>query len=92
MPAAASAAILSRCFDMKDGQAQPIDSSLDAGKLYNDFTYRVDIDRIDKLISALPDGQDKDDLRIKWEALAKNILADLLKMTWRGVNDVCTIG
>ncbi len=78
-PTAASVAILTRFFGMKDGQAQPIDSLLDAVKLYNDFTYRQEIDKVDKQLGTLPEGKEKEDLKKKREALAKNILTDLLK-------------
>jgi len=78
-PTAASAAILSRFLGMKDGQPQLLGSLLDAVKLYNDFTFRQEIDRLDKEIASLPDGEQKDNLKKKREALAKNILTDLLK-------------
>ena len=55
-PTAASAAILSRFFGIKDGQAQPFESLLDAIKLYNDFGFRQQIERLDKQIDRLPDG------------------------------------
>jgi hypothetical protein len=64
---------------MKDGQPQPLGSLLDAVKLYNDFTFRQEIDRLDKQIESLPSGEEKDNLMKKREALAKNILTDLLK-------------
>ena len=80
-PTAACAAIMSRFFGMKDGQAQPIDSLIDALKLYNDFTYRLDVDKLDKQIEGLPNGEEKDNLKMKREALAKNILTDLLQKT-----------
>lgn len=78
-PTAASAAILSRFFGIKDGQAQPLGSLLDAIKLYNDFNFRQEIERLDKQIAGLPDGDEKTSLMKKREALAKNILTELLK-------------
>lgn len=78
-PTAASAAILSRFFGIKDGYAQPLGSLLDAIKLYNDFSFRQEIERLDKQIASLPDGDEKTGLMKKREALAKNILTDLLK-------------
>jgi hypothetical protein len=78
-PTAASAAMLSRFFGMKDGQPQLLGSLLDAVKLYNDFTFRQEIDRLDREIASLPDGEQKDNQKKKREALAKNILTDLLK-------------
>jgi hypothetical protein len=78
-PTAASSAMLSRFFGMKDNQPQLLGSLIDAVKLYNDFTFRQQVDRLDKQIEELPDGKEKEALSKKREALAKNILTDLLR-------------
>jgi hypothetical protein len=78
-PTAACAALLSRFFGIKENQQQPLDTLLDAVKLYNDFTYRQEVDRLDKQIEGLPEGEEKVNLKKKREALSKNILNDLLK-------------
>jgi hypothetical protein len=78
-PTAASAAVLSRFFGMKDGQPQLLGSLTDAVKLYNDFTFRQEVDRLDKQIDGMPDGTEKDSMMTKRNALAKNILTDILK-------------
>ncbi|MBI4333567.1 MAG: hypothetical protein HY673_20075 [Chloroflexi bacterium] len=76
---AASSAILSRFLGMKDGQAQPLGSLLEAVKLLNDFTFRQRVDQMDKQIEAMKDGEEKEALKKQREALAKNILTDLFK-------------
>jgi len=71
--------MLSRFFGMKDNQPQLLGSLIDAVKLHNDFTFRQQVDRLDKQIEELPDGKEKEALSKKREALAKNILTDLLR-------------
>jgi len=78
-PTAACAAVLSRFFGIKEGQAQPLESLLDAIKLYNDFNFRQGIERLDRRMAELPDGEEKTRLMKEREALAKNILTELLK-------------
>ena len=39
-PTAASAAVLSRFFGIKDGQQLPLDTVIDAIKLFNDLKFR----------------------------------------------------
>ena len=79
-PTAASAAMLSRFFGMKDGQQQPLDVVVDALKLYNDLTFRKQIDQIDKKLEGLPatDPQ-RAALAEKRKALIANILEEILK-------------
>ncbi len=77
-PTAASAAILSKFLGIKDGQ-QLSSSLLDAVKLYNDFTFRQEVDRLDADMAKLGEGEEKKQKRSKREALSKNILSDLLK-------------
>ena len=78
-PTAASAAVLSRFFGVRDGQSLSLDPLLDALKLYNDFTFRSEVDRIDKRLLTMPEGAEKTALKQKREALLKNIVTDILK-------------
>ncbi|MGB9176528.1 MAG: hypothetical protein WCB46_07320, partial [Methanoregula sp.] len=80
-PTAATAAVLSRFYGMKDGQQQSLDTLVDAIKLYNDLKYRTEVDKLDKEIGACTDPKKKEELTEKRGALAKNILTDLLKKT-----------
>jgi hypothetical protein len=79
-PTAASAAVLSRFFGIKDGQQLPLNLIVDAIKLYSDLTYRKQIDLLDPQIKALPAGDPKRKaLEEKRAALLANILEDVLK-------------
>lgn len=78
-PTAASAAILDRFFGIKDKQALPINTFIDAIKLYNDVQFRKEVDRLDEQITMLPDGEEKAKLKEKRNAYVKNILEDVLK-------------
>jgi hypothetical protein len=79
-PTAASAALLSRFYGIKDGQEQPVDLLIEALKVYNDVHFRQQVDRLDSQIAALPAGDPrKNDLQQKRDAVANNILEDLLK-------------
>lgn len=78
-PTAAGAAVLSRFFGVKNKQEQSLDILLNALKLYNDFSYRQQIDQLDKQIADLPGGAEKDALVKKREALVKNIMQEILK-------------
>jgi hypothetical protein len=78
-PMAASAAVLSRFYGIKDGQRISLEPMNDALRLYNDWTYRSQIDQIDKQLAKLQDGAEKDQLNLRRTALAKNIVNDLLK-------------
>jgi len=79
-PTAASAAVLSRFFGIKDGQQLPLDTVIDAIKLYNDLTFRKQIDQIDKKLEGLSatDPQ-RPALEEKRKALLANILEEILK-------------
>lgn len=80
-PTAATAAILSRFYGMKDGQQQNLDTLIEAIKLYNDLKYRTQVDTLDKEIETSKDDAKKEELKKKRDALAKNIITDLLKKT-----------
>lgn len=78
-PTAAGAAILSRFFGIKNRQEQSLDVLLNALKLYNDFSYRQQIDLLDKRIANSTDLEEIDVLTKKRMTLLKNITEDLLK-------------
>jgi hypothetical protein len=66
---------------MKDGQQQNLDTLIEAIKLYNDLKYRTQVDTLDKEIETSKDDAKKEELKKKRDALAKNIITDLLKKT-----------
>ncbi len=77
-PLAASAEVLTRF--LGDGQSAPVDTLVDALKLYNDFNFRQKIDRLDRQIAALPaDDPSRAAKQAEREALIANIQTDLLK-------------
>jgi len=78
-PTAASAAVLSRFFGVADKQTESFELMAEGIKLYNDYTYRKQVDELDAKIASLPEGEEKEALVKKRDALAKNILTDLLK-------------
>jgi hypothetical protein len=78
-PTAASAAVLSRFFRVKNKQEQSLDVLLNALKLYNDFSYRKQIDQIDKQLASTTDPEEIKALKDKRDALLKNILEDIIK-------------
>jgi hypothetical protein len=79
-PTAATAAVLSRFYGIKDGQSLPLSPLMDALRLYNDATFREEIDKIDrKLAKVKDDSPEKTELASRRAALEKNILSDLLK-------------
>lgn len=77
-PTAASAAILDRFFGVKDKQAVPINTLIDAIKVYNDVQFRKEVDRLDEKMAKLPEGDEKNKLKEKRNAYVKNILEDIL--------------
>jgi hypothetical protein len=78
-PVTASAAILSRFFGSGDRPQQIEASMMDALKLYSDFRFRKEADRLNDQINRTTDEAAKADLVRQREALTKNILEDLLK-------------
>lgn len=77
-PTAASAAILSRFFGIKNKQEQSLDVLLNSLKLYNDVTFRRQIEQVDKQLKDAT-GDEKTALEAKRVALLKNISEELLK-------------
>lgn len=80
VPTAASAALLSRFLEQREGSEVAIDSITDALKLSSDLRYRKDADRLQRELEALPgDSSERALLEAKRKAAIANILEDLLK-------------
>jgi hypothetical protein len=78
-PTAATAALLERFLQQKDGSEVVISSIVDAVKLYNDFRFRAEAD---KLTAQLPSDKESEEfkaLKKKIDALLANIGEPLLK-------------
>jgi hypothetical protein len=80
-PTAAGAAILSRFFGMKEGQSQPLDILVEALKLYNDLSFRHQVDKIDRQLKSVINNEERKRLEEKKKALVANIWEDILKPT-----------
>ncbi len=77
-PRAASSAVLSRFFGVKDGQTLSLGPVVEALQLYNDLTYRKQYDAMaEQINNAKP--EDKPKLEEKRDALRKNIGNELMK-------------
>ncbi|MDO8873190.1 MAG: hypothetical protein Q7V05_10740 [Methanoregula sp.] len=79
IPTAATAAMLSRFYGIKDGQQQNLDNLINAVKIFNDFKYRTQVDALDTEIEKCTVPAQKEEMKKKRDALAKNIITDLLK-------------
>lgn len=84
LPTAASAAMLSRFFGIKDGQSKPLDYLVDAIKVYSDFHFRQEADRIDRELAGLDATTDEGkkqqkELLAKRQTFVKNIGKDELR-------------
>ncbi|MBX3024669.1 hypothetical protein KF840_07150 [bacterium] len=78
-PTAASAALLSRFLTQKEGSELLLNTIVDATKLYNDFKFRSEADRLEEKIKQTPEGPELEELKKKRKAMIDNILTDLLK-------------
>jgi hypothetical protein len=78
-PTAASAAVLGRFLGMNNGQSQPMNILVDAIRLYNDFTFRQKVDKLDKQIAVEKDASSITMLQQQREAAVKNIVEEILK-------------
>jgi hypothetical protein len=84
-PTAASAALLDKFYGVKDKEQQVLGTIVDALKLYSDFRFRNEADRIAEAIKELkptdPDfAKKKAKLEAEFEAAKKNILQKELKL------------
>jgi hypothetical protein len=83
-PTAASAALLDKFYGVKDKDQQILTTVVEALKVYSDFRFRLEADRLDKALKALkPTDPDYAKIKAKLEAelaaAKKNILKDELK-------------
>jgi hypothetical protein len=77
---AASAALLKRFYHLGDGQQQPIDTLLEAVKLYNDWQYRNKADKANKELKSLKEGTEAyKKKKAEYDAYLANIMNDLLQ-------------
>jgi hypothetical protein len=77
-PTLASSAILERFFGMKDNTEVAIDAIVDGLQLFNDSKYRVKADQLKNRLDGLPDGPEKAELQLKYDAYVKNIISEAL--------------
>jgi hypothetical protein len=77
-PTAASAAILAKFFGAGE-QGQLAKDLIKAVQVLNDVTFRTQVDQLDAQIKEAKTAKEKAALKVKREALAKNIMEDLLK-------------
>lgn len=80
-PTAASAALLDRFFAIKDGQTQPMDEVLEGLKLYSDYRFRMQAERLQKELGKLkPDDPKYAKKKQELDAIKNNIMRDELKL------------
>ncbi len=80
VPRAATAAILERFYRSQGAGVTVLDGLVDAVKLYNDAQFRRKAESLRKEIGGLPDGPEKEARIDEFNALARNILSDELKL------------
>ena len=79
-PTAATAAILERFLQQKDGSDVAINTIVDAVKLFNDLRYRKEADKLDAQLQGLDENSDQyRTLKKKVDALLANVSEPLLK-------------
>lgn len=78
-PTVASADMLQRFFEVKDGATAGIDTVVDGLKLVSDLKYRQEADALAAKISTDTDPTEKQALTDRRAALLKNILSDTLR-------------
>ena len=78
---AASAAVMQKFFNLKDGAEAAIDALVEGMKLFNDSRFRAQVDAIDKKLAGGidPNSAEGKELAERRQALAANILNDLMK-------------
>ncbi len=80
VPAIAGASILSKFLGIKENTSQESEQIINAIKIFNDYTYRKEIDKLDGIIKKLPAGDSKiAELEEKRKSLENNILDELFK-------------
>lgn len=79
-PTVASASVLKRFFNMRDGADASVGAVMDGLKLLSDSKYRLEADGLKKTISALPaDDAQRKALQDRYDALVKNITDERMK-------------
>jgi hypothetical protein len=78
-PTAATAALLDRFLQQKDGSDVVITAIVDAVKLYSDFRFRREVDRLGAMLPKDKESEDYKALKKKIDALLANIGEPLLK-------------
>ena len=79
-PLMASASVLGRFYNQKDGSEVLSDTILDSVKLFNDLTYRKKADNLKQQLSSLPQGSKEfTSAKTQYDALVANIQETLLK-------------
>lgn len=79
-PTVASASVLKKFFNMRDGTSASVDAITEGLKLLSDSKYRIEADTVMKRINALPaDDPALADLKARHAALVKNITDDRMK-------------
>jgi hypothetical protein len=78
-PTAATAALLDRFLQQKDGSDVVISTIVDAVKLYSDFRFRREVDRLNELLPTDTNSDEYKALKKKIDALLANIGEPLLK-------------
>jgi hypothetical protein len=79
-PTAASATILEKFFNVKDGTEAVLDTLLESMKLLSDSKFRSQADAVKRKLDASPPGSDEAKaLKDRYDALLANILTDTMK-------------
>lgn len=80
-PTAASATLLGKFLDVKDGAETVLDSFVDAMKLFNDSKYRALADQARSKLAQITDANapEAQELKSRYQALIANILTDTMK-------------
>lgn len=83
IPTAASAVILEKFFNIREGQGQTLDPLIDAIKVYNDYKFRRKADDLKEDLDKINNKESEEYLESKkeYDALVENILEDVLKPT-----------
>jgi hypothetical protein len=85
VPAAASAALLDRFYNINDGNSQPLAQLIEGLKLYNDLKYREKaVAASEKMTGYAKDSREYKDLLAHYNAFRSNIGNDLLKPAGQG--------
>lgn len=78
-PAVASATVLARFFQMKDGAETAIDTLVSAVGIYSDLKYRRQADQLKAQIASTADAAQKAKLQATLDAVVKNIAESALR-------------